>query len=124
MKKLKILSFIFFATFLTACQQPNDEVAAAESQNADLATEQATQQFEQSDAQISQYLDVLDAQSTSIKEKTQVLCHDYPHEYKTNYMPAMLKLAAQDYTQDKMLNDLKIAQDYYKEKLKIECPAE
>ncbi|WP_180064242.1 hypothetical protein [Acinetobacter sp. YH16042] len=69
MKKLKILSFIFFATFLTACQQPNDEVAAAESQNADLTTEQATQQFEQSDAQISQYLDVLDAQSTSIKEK-------------------------------------------------------
>ena len=109
---------------MTACQQPNDEVAAAESQNADLTTEQATQQFEQSDAQISQYLDVLDAQSTSIKEKTQVLCHDYPHEYKTNYMPAMLKLAAQDYTQDKMLNDLKIAQDYYKEKLKIECPAE
>lgn len=124
MKKLKILSFIFFATILTACQQPNDEMAAAESQNADLATEQATQQFEQSDAQINQYLDVLDAQSTSIKEKTQVLCHDYPHEYKTNYMPAMLKLAAQDYTQDKMLNDLKIAQDYYKEKLKIECPAE
>lgn len=124
MKKLKILSFIFFATILTACQQPNDEVAAAESQNADLTTEQATQQFEQSDAQISQYLDVLDAPRISIKEKTQVLCHDYPHEYKTNYMPAMLKLAAQDYTQDKMLNDLKIAQDYYKVKLKIECPAE
>ena len=124
MKKLKILSFIFFATILTACQQPNDEVAAAESQNADLTTEQATQQFEQSDAQISQYLDVLDTPSTSIKEKTQVLCHDYPHQYKTNYMPAMLKLAAQDYTQDKMLNDLKIAQDYYKEKLKIECPVE
>ncbi|WP_180054490.1 MULTISPECIES: hypothetical protein [unclassified Acinetobacter] len=124
MKKLKILSFIFFATILTACQQPNDDAAAAESQNADLTTEQATQQFEQSDAQISQYLDVLDAPRISIKEKTQVLCHDYPHEYKTNYMPAMLKLAAQDYTQDKMLNDLKIAQDYYKVKLKIECPAE
>ena len=124
MKKLKILSFIFFATILTACQQPNDDAAAAESQNADLTTEQATQQFEQSDAQISQYLDVLDAPRISIKEKTQVLCHDYPHEYKTNYMPAMLKLAAQDYTQDKMLNDLKIAQDYYKEKLKIECPVE
>ncbi len=42
----------------------------------------------------------------------------------TTCLPCSTGVAQEATTQDKMLNDLKIAQDYYKEKLKIECLAQ
>lgn len=77
-------------------------------------------QFEKSDALISTYLDKLDSTNTPLKEKEKILCDSYPNEYKQNYMPALLA-DSKDYTEDKLLSDLKAATDYYKEKLGIKC---
>lgn len=77
-------------------------------------------QFEKSDALIGTYLDKLDAPNTPPKVKEKILCESYPSEYKYKYMPALLA-TSKDYTEDKLLSDLKAATDYYKEKLGIKC---
>lgn len=77
-------------------------------------------QFEKSDALIGTYLDKLDAPNTPLKEKEKILCKSYPDEYKQKYMPALLA-TSKDYTEDKLLSDLKASTDYYKEKLGIKC---
>ena len=122
MLKNQIFSVLCLTLGLAACQKPTEEVSAAEATSTQTDAIQTTQAaFTQSDEKIGHFLDQLDATNTSIKEKTQILCQDYPQEYKNHYMPAMLKLAAQDYTQEKMLNDLQISIDYYSEKLNITC---
>lgn len=77
-------------------------------------------QFEKSDALIGTYLDKLDSSSTPLKDKEKILCKRYPDEYKQKYMPALLA-TSKDYKEDKLLNDLKTATDYYREKLGIKC---
>ncbi|HDG7210053.1 hypothetical protein [Acinetobacter nosocomialis] len=77
-------------------------------------------QFEKSDALLGTYLHKLDSTNTPLKEKEKILCESYPAEYKQNYMPALLA-TSKDYTEDKLLSDLKAATDYYKEKLGIKC---
>ncbi|WP_288421567.1 hypothetical protein [uncultured Acinetobacter sp.] len=77
-------------------------------------------QLEKSDTLIGTYLDKLDSTNTPLKEKEKILCESYPNEYKQNYMPALLA-TSKDYTEDKLLSDLKAATDYYKEKLGIKC---
>ena len=119
MLKNQIFSVLCLTLGLAACQKPTEEVSAAEATSTQTDATQAA--FAQSDEKIGHFLDQLDAANTSTQEKTQILCQDYPQEYKNHYMPAMLKLAAQDYTQEKMLNDLQISIDYYSEKLNITC---
>lgn len=77
-------------------------------------------QLEKSDTLIGTYLDKLDSAKTPLKEKEKILCETYPAEYKQNYMPALLA-TSKDYSEDKLLSDLKAATDYYKEKLRIKC---
>ena len=77
-------------------------------------------QFEKSDAAIGKYLDKLDAPSTPPKVKEKILCKSYPDEYKHKYMPALLA-TSKDYTEEKLLSDMKAATNYYKKKLGIKC---
>lgn len=111
---MKIKIILATMIIITGCQkQQNDQGFKGE--NAISA------QFEKSDDVISSYLDKLDSPNTTRKEKTQILCKDYPAEYKNNYMPALLKSENNHYTKDKLLNDLKSALDFYKAKESIQC---
>lgn len=111
--KTIILSVLLITLTITGCQKQQAEDPKENST--------ATAQFEKSDAIIGTYLDKLDSPETPQDEKTKILCVDYPAEYKTNYMPALLKLQPNEYTEVKLLADLKSALDYYKKKFVIKC---
>jgi len=114
--KIKILSTLFLTLTITGCQkQPED------TKTSKVADPVVKAQFEKSDAIINKYLDQLESPNTTIEDKTRILCKDYLDEYKTNYMPALLRLAAKDYTRSKLLKDLDIALDYYKKKDNVQC---
>jgi len=112
MKKITLIPLLFTLLF-TGCQKQQSE---------DAKTDPAiTAQFEKSDAVIGAYLDKLESLETPKEEKTQILCKDYPAEYKTKYMPALLVLSPSEYTEANLLADLKSALDYYKNKSAIKC---
>ena len=108
-----ILTTLLLSLAFTGCQKQQAEDTKA--------NDSVTTQFEKSDAVIGKYLDQLDDPNTAQDTRIQILCKDYPQEYKTNYMPALLKLSPADYTEEKLLKDLEIALDYYKDNFKIEC---
>lgn len=108
------LSLIFV---VTACSKTPDQNT---SKQTDRPT--VTAQFEQSDEMISKYLDQLDDPNTTLDDKKRIVCVDYPKEYKSNYMPSLLKLNPENYTEAKLLSYLDIALSYYKEKENIQCP--
>lgn len=111
--KTKILITVLLTLYLTGCsKQQTDDPKVDQSVKA---------QFEKSDAIISGYLDKLDASTTPIEEKKQIICQDFPTEYKTNYMPALLKEFPKEYTETSLLNDLNNALNYYKGKDSIQC---
>ena len=112
--KIKILTAILLSLTIIGYQKQQAE--APESH------ETAKVQFEKSDAVISKYLDQLDSPNTTQDIRIQILCKNYPQEYKTNYMPALLKLSPTDYTEAELLKNLNIALDYYKDSFKIKCP--
>lgn len=113
--KTKLLTTILLLITFTGCnKQP--EPASEPSNDPTI-----TAQFEQSDEKIGKYLDQLDDPNTIQDARIQILCKDYPTEYKENYMPALLKLSPTDYTETKLLKELDIALNYYKEKNNIRC---
>lgn len=111
---MKIKIIFITLTLLSGCQKQQDEPSTKNAH-------QLSKQFEKSDAIIGSYLDKIDNPKTSREEKTQILCKDYPNEYKNNYMPALLKSENNHYAKDKLLNDLKSALDFYKAKENIQC---
>ena len=114
--KTKIFTTLLLTLSITGCQKEPDQSAST-----NTTDPIAKSQFEKSDAIINKYLDQLESPNTTTEEKTKILCKDYPDEYKTNYMPALLKLAAKDYTRSQLLKDLDIALDYYKKKDNVQC---
>ena len=113
--KIRILAATLFLA-LTGCEKPPKPTISEPSSDTTI-----TAQFEQSDEKITKYLDQLDDPNTTQDARTQILCKDYPVEYKTNYMPSLLKLSPSEYTEDKLLSDLNIALDYYKKKDNVQC---
>ncbi|AYA04604.1 hypothetical protein BEN74_18645 [Acinetobacter sp. WCHAc010034] len=113
MKKITLIPLLL-TLFFTGCQKQQAE---------DAKTDPAaiTTQFEKSDAVIGAYLDKLESLETYKEEKTQILCKDYPAEYKTKYIPALLVLSPGEYTEANLLADLKSVLDYYKNKSAIKC---
>jgi hypothetical protein len=102
-------------TILTGCNKP-PKPTVTESSNPTI-----TAQFEQSDEKITKYLDQLDDPNTTQDARIQILCKDYPVEYKTNYIPSLLRLSPGEYTEAKLLSDLESALDYYKNSFEIKC---
>lgn len=78
-------------------------------------------QFEKSDALIGRYLDKLDSSSTPPKVKEKILCESYPNEYKQNYMPALLKISSDQYTEETLLRDFEAVISFYEKALVINC---
>ena len=113
--KTKILTTTLLLITLTGCdKQP--EPLTSEPSNPTI-----TAQFEQSDEKIGKYLDQLDDPNTTQDARIQILCKDYPAEYKENYMPALLKLSPTEYSEVKLLKELEIALDFYKTSSDIKC---
>ncbi len=110
--KTKILITTLLLITLSGCNKQS----ASEPHNTAVATK-----FEQSDKKIGEFLDQLDNPETSQEARTQILCKDYPAEYKNEYMPALLQLEPHSYTQGKLLAELKSALDYYKNRFEIDC---
>lgn len=112
MKKIILTSLLITLT-ITGCQKQQAEDPKT--------NDTITAQFEKSDILIGNYLDKLDNPNTPKAEQIDIICKEYPTEYKTNYMPALLKLQPNAYTEAQLLKDLDIALDYYKEKLSVTC---
>ena len=105
---------ITFATLLlslaiTGCQQQQDT---------DINT--VTIALEKSDRALGGYIEKLESEFTPEDIRTQIICIDYPYEYKTNYAPNMLKLSSK-YTEAVLLSDLDRILDFYKTKDQIQC---
>lgn len=109
--KIRILITTLLIT-LSGCNKPPTESSSDTT---------ITAQFEQSDEKITKYLDQLDDPNTTQDARIQILCKDYPVEYKTNYMPSLLRLSPGEYTEAKLLSDLESALDYYKNSFEIKC---
>ena len=90
--KIRILTTTLFLIILTGCDKQPEQAASEQSDNPTI-----TAQFEQSDEKIGKYLDQLDDPNTPQDVRIQILCKDYPTEYKKNYMPALLKLSPTEY---------------------------
>ncbi|MGC3818611.1 hypothetical protein [Acinetobacter sp. G11] len=117
MKKV-LFTILLLTLAITGCQKQPEQTTPSDPGKTNPV---AKAQFEKSDAIINTYLDKLDSAETPQTERTQILCKDYPAEYKTNYMPALLKLSPTEYTRAQLLKDLDIALDYYKKKDNIQC---
>jgi hypothetical protein len=112
----KILTTALSLIILAGCDKQPEQEASEPSDNSTI-----TAQFEQSDEKIGKYLDKLDDPNTPQDTRIQILCKDYPTEYKKNYMPALLKLSPTEYSEVKLLKELEIALDYYKNSYEIKC---
>lgn len=111
--KTKVIIPLILAITLSACQkQPEEAIESEPRLNA---------AFERSSLVIDEFFDVLDSPSTPIAKKKQIVCVDYPAEYKNNYIPATLQIEGNIFSEEKLLAELDMALDYYKEKYNIEC---
>ncbi|WP_202736458.1 hypothetical protein [Acinetobacter bohemicus] len=109
--KIKILMTTLFFSPLTGCnKQPKPPKNPA-----------ITAQLEQSNQKIDKYLNKLYCPNTTQDARIQILCRDYPVEYKTKYMPALLKLSPDKYTEAKLMANLEATLNYYKNNFKIKC---
>ena len=113
--KTKIFITTLFLISLTGCEKSKPTTSEPSSDTT------ITAQFEQSNDKIHQFIDQLDDPDTPQDVRIQILYKDYSTEYKTNYMPALLKLSPTEYSEVKLLKELEIALDYYKEKNQITC---
>lgn len=114
--KTKNLATTIFLIILTGCDKQSEPPPSEPLDNPTI-----TAQFEQSDEKIGRYLDQLDDPNTPQNTRIQILCKDYPTEYKKNYMPTLLKLSPTEYSEVKLLKELEIALDYYKKKDNVQC---
>jgi len=110
------IRLITTALFLTGCEKPPDQ-----STSEALSNTTTSAQFKQSGKNINKYLSKLYHPSTPRDVRIHILCIDYPIEYKTNYMPALLKLSPDEYTEAKLLANLEATLDYYKNIFDVTC---
>lgn len=106
------LTALLLSLAFTGCQkQPAKDVDP-------IAT---TTAFENSDNILSKYLEKLDSEFTTQDARVKILCRDYPHEYKKNYMPNLLKLSPGEYSESMLLADMDLVLDHYKNISSIQC---
>lgn len=113
--KIKIITATLFLITLAGCQKQPEHVQESPSHIAAKAA------FEQSDQRIGVFLDQLDDPKTDQPTRVKILCESFPSEYKKHYIPALLELQPEDFSEAKLLADLKSALDYYKSSFQISC---
>lgn len=71
--------------------------------------------------EIDKMLDALNNHDASIDKKREILCKTYPEVYKNHYMPALLKLSPDTYTEEILLRDFEAVIKFYKQAWSIKC---
>lgn len=77
--------------------------------------------LENSDNILSKYIEKLESEFTTQDARIKILCRDYPSEYEKNYMPNLLKLSPDEYSEPMLLADMDIVLDHYKNISNIQC---
>ncbi|GLG82212.1 hypothetical protein [Acinetobacter calcoaceticus] len=78
-------------------------------------------QFMSADKEIGKMLDYLENRDISLQQKREILCNTYPEVYKKQYMPALLKLSPDQYTEEILLRDLEAVISFYEKAFVINC---
>ncbi|MFH3942309.1 hypothetical protein ACJBLD_17135 [Acinetobacter nosocomialis] len=71
--------------------------------------------------EIDKMLDALNNHDVPNDEKRKILCKTYPEVYKNHYMPALLKLSPDQYTEEVLLRDFEAVIKFYKHAWSIKC---
>ncbi|MDO7541104.1 hypothetical protein [Acinetobacter nosocomialis] len=71
--------------------------------------------------EIDKMLDALNNHDVPNDEKRKILCKTYPEVYKNHYMPALLKLSPDQYTEETLLRDFETVNKFYKQAWSIKC---
>ncbi|HEO1779083.1 hypothetical protein [Acinetobacter baumannii] len=71
--------------------------------------------------EIDKMLDALNNHDVPIDKKRKILCKIYPEVYKNHYMPALLKLSPDTYTEETLLRDFEAVISFYKKAWSIHC---
>jgi len=79
------------------------------------------EQYLTSNQEIGNMLDALNNHDVPIEEKREILCKTYPEVYKNHYMPALLKLSPNHYTEETLLRDFEAVIKFYKQAWSIKC---
>ncbi|MER8075386.1 hypothetical protein [Acinetobacter pittii] len=78
-------------------------------------------QFMSSDQEIGKMLDAFNNRDVPIDEKREILCKTYPEVYKNHYLPVLLKLSPDTYTEETLLRDYEAVISFYKKAFVINC---
>lgn len=78
-------------------------------------------QFMSAEQQIGKMLDDLNNQNVPLERKREILCKTYREVYKTQYMPALLKLSPHDYTEQSITRDFEAVISFYKKAFVVKC---
>jgi len=106
------LTTLLLSLALTGCQeQPIADIDP-------ITTETA---FEHSENILSNYREKFDSEFTTQDVRIKILCRNYPGEYEKNYMPNLLKLSPDQYSEPVVLADMDIVLDHYKSIDNIQC---
>lgn len=79
------------------------------------------EQYLSSNHEIGKMLDALNNHDAPIDKKREILCKSYPKVYKNHYMPALLKLSPDTYTEEILLRDFEAVISFYKKAFVINC---
>lgn len=111
MKRITLTTLLLSLAF-TGCEKQLSE---------DIDPITTTAALENSDNILSKYIEKLDSEFTTQEVRVKILCRDYPHEYKNNYMPNLLKLSPGEYSETVLLADMDLVLDHYKQTSNIQC---
>ncbi|QRF07532.1 hypothetical protein [Acinetobacter pittii] len=78
-------------------------------------------QFVSADKEIGKMLDDLENRDIPLQRKREILCKTYPEVYQKQYMPALLKLSPNTYTEEILLRDFEAVISFYKKAFVINC---
>ncbi|MCU4431883.1 hypothetical protein KTI56_13400 [Acinetobacter pittii] len=78
-------------------------------------------QYMSANKQIEDMLDALEKREVPLEKKREILCKTYPEVYKNHYMPALLKLSPDQYTEEILLRDFEAVIKFYKQAWSIKC---
>lgn len=92
--KTTTLTTLLLSLAFTGCEKQLSE-------DIDLIT--AATAIENSDNILSNYLERLDSEFTTQDIRIKILCKNYPREYEKNYMPNLLKLSPDEYSEPMLL---------------------
>jgi len=77
--------------------------------------------YQTSSHQIGNMLDDLNNHEVPLEKKREILCKTYPEVYKNHYMPALLKISSDQYTEETLLRDFEAVIKFYKQAWSIKC---